>query len=331
MGRIPAAIVRTCSVVYLVAWIAQSIGWLAGWLLARGLAPLVLAYVFFTATRGCGYSAKLAVFTNKLALALLVAAAIRVREGWMGGLNPLPGSGAPALESLWIGGSRLAVSVAPLLLLAARMVRPEGTPAEIRKIGLLGVLLPLGGGLFMTGALSAATLASGYYQPSLNPNIAMALWGKAAASALPPRFMIAAITTFGALRFGVGALAEFSAETFKSRWAVLGVFGLTVCVYLASFKDRLSDAAVMTGTVLGVAASVLAAEAACGGLRAAKPPRVFERAGGAAFTAGLTAALAAYALFRSAGWETWYEPWFLPGCATAFVAHLGFRQMLRAA
>jgi len=330
MGRIPAVIVRTCSVVYLVAWIAQFISVAAGWLHARGLAPLLLVYIFFTATRGPACSAKLAYFTNKLALAVLVAAVIRVREGWIGGVDPLPGSGRPALESLWTGGSQLAAYAAPLLFLAARMARPDYTPGEILKIAVMGVLVPLGGGLLVVGALCAATLSSGYYQPSLNPDIAMALWGRAARSAVSPRLMLMAITTFGALRFGASTLVELGAEKFKGRLAAMGIFGLTVCLYLASIEDRLSDAVALTGTVLGIAASVLAAEAAFGGLRPTKTTRVSEHVGVVAFAAGLTAALAAYVVFHSAGWETWYGPWFLPGCATAFVTHLSLRRKLRA-
>lgn len=62
-----------------------------------------------------------------------------------------------------------------------------------------GVTLPLFGALCVSGMVGVATLKSGLYRPSLNPTVAMALWSDVRESAILPRMLNAAITTFGAL------------------------------------------------------------------------------------------------------------------------------------
>jgi hypothetical protein len=80
----------------------------------------------------------------------------------------------------------------------------------------MGVALPLFVTLLLVGAIGAATHASPFYQPSLEPTVAMALWSRAAGSALPGRRMIAAITVFGVARFGLKALAEAAGIPYAS-------------------------------------------------------------------------------------------------------------------
>jgi hypothetical protein len=75
----------------------------------------------------------------------------------------------------------------------------------------IGIALPLWGVLFLTGVIDDATHASAYYQPSLEPTVLMALFGRAAASALRPRIWLVGITIFGTIRFCARALVQFSA------------------------------------------------------------------------------------------------------------------------
>jgi len=72
----------------------------------------------------------------------------------------------------------------------------------------MGFAVPLFAVLMMIGVTNVATVKSSFYQPSLNPNVVMALWGHAARSSLPGRMLIVAVTMFGALRFGLRSLAE---------------------------------------------------------------------------------------------------------------------------
>jgi hypothetical protein len=91
--------------------------------------------------------------------------------------------------------------------------------------GLMGAALPLFGVLLLVGTVGVATGASSFYRPSLNPNVAMALWSHAANSAIPPRLMIAGITLFGALRVGARALVNTVAGRIPGtlrEWILLG-------------------------------------------------------------------------------------------------------------
>ena len=67
--------------------------------------------------------------------------------------------------------------------------------------------------LLLVGVIGRATYASRFYQPSLEPTVAMALWSKVAGRALPGLMMIAAITMFGAVRFGVSGINDFRLDT----------------------------------------------------------------------------------------------------------------------
>src|ERR1700689_1304928 len=77
--------------------------------------------------------------------------------------------------------------------------------------GLMGIALPL--------------FASPFYQTDLQPSGAMALWSHAARRALPGGMIVAAITIFGAMRFGGRALTEAAAIRTPGTprgWALLG-------------------------------------------------------------------------------------------------------------
>jgi hypothetical protein len=171
-----------------------------------------LWHFFVTGLQGFRTTAKPALFTNKLGLAILVEALTRVHEGLPSALKGFPASDGDSVASIGVHGlSLLAFYAGPLIFLAADFgYRVQGRQQVVMIAGI-GVVLPLCGTLLLVGVIGLATLASPYYQPSLEPNVAMALWSKAAGSALPARMMIASITTFGAARFGARALANWVA------------------------------------------------------------------------------------------------------------------------
>ncbi len=94
VGTIPALILRACSVIFLVIWMAEMTAvpllWWIGSILRREAAwtesvlaaAAILAFVFITASQSATTNAKLALFTTKLGAAVLLAALIRVHEGW---------------------------------------------------------------------------------------------------------------------------------------------------------------------------------------------------------------------------------------------------------
>ena len=145
-GSFPTLVLRLCVVVFLAVWIAKLLAVPTLWALARIpgrepsstetslIASVLLAFLFFTGFQSTRTSASLALFTNKLGLAILIAAFIRVHDGWAAVPAGFPTAGQPrVIEQFWYGLSRLAFYVAPLALLAAdfcfRSRRRRDTPS----------------------------------------------------------------------------------------------------------------------------------------------------------------------------------------------------------
>jgi hypothetical protein len=98
LGSLPALAFRLCCVMFLATWITQFVGLIvfavSEWPFFRRasspvepalLSAAFLAFLFATGLQKMRTTAKLALFTDKLAVAILIAALIRVR----GGLPPL--------------------------------------------------------------------------------------------------------------------------------------------------------------------------------------------------------------------------------------------------
>ncbi|HUE00087.1 MAG TPA: hypothetical protein VMR62_10990 [Bryobacteraceae bacterium] len=84
------------------------------------MAAGIVLFLFLTGLQSVRTSARLALFTNKLSIAILIAAFIRVHDGWAAVLAGFPTQGQPpAVQQICHGLSQLAFYVAPLLLLAA--------------------------------------------------------------------------------------------------------------------------------------------------------------------------------------------------------------------
>ena len=208
LGSIPAYGLRFCCVVFLTLWIAKSVSGLGFGLLPaimrRDVALMesgaisvgILVFVVITSLHSLRTSAKLALFTNKLGLAILVAASIRVRQGLPAALRGYPNASVHSeLMDFWHGLSLLAFYVAPLAFLAANFGHRSHRRKSVAMIALVGIAAPLAGTLLSVGVINVALIAAGFYQPSLQPSVTMALWGHVARSALPGRTLVAAITT----------------------------------------------------------------------------------------------------------------------------------------
>ena len=134
-------------VVYLTGWMAELIwipvGWQALSIMRRpvsawesfGIAILLLVFVFLSGLESLRTTARLASFSNKLGLAVLVAALIRVRDGFPAVLSELVT--LPAGPDLFRGLLDLSLLLAPLLVIAA----PYARRAPVR-IAILGILVP---------------------------------------------------------------------------------------------------------------------------------------------------------------------------------------------
>jgi len=144
-----------------------------------------------------------------------------VRDGWAsvpGGFG-IAGSYPHALP-FTSGLSNIASYAAPFGLFAAEYASRIPSRKQVSLTILSGVTVPMFLALFLSSIVGMATAVSHLYQPSLNATVAMALWAHTAGSASPSRVMVAGITTFGALRFGIRARAEYgpAISNGTSRW-----------------------------------------------------------------------------------------------------------------
>lgn len=305
-GSGPALVLRACAIVFSALWIADLLAVPTLWAMARVpgrerspfeiilMAIGTLLFLFSTGLTNIRTSARLALFTDKLCIAILIAAFIRTQDGWASIPAGFPTAGQPPmLEHLFYGLSHLALLVAPLALLAADFGSRIAKRREVTLTGLTGLALPLFGAMILSVAIGVATGASRLYQPSLAPTVGMALFSGVAFSATASRMLIAAITTFGAVRFGVRTLVDNASvrPSGRLRWFVLGgliagIAWLSMYPYSESLR-KLSDIA---ATCLVIACGVLTADFVSGRRRVNTLRRV-DWLGVAALLAGLSAPL----------------------------------------
>jgi hypothetical protein len=340
LGSIPAFGVRFCCVSFLVLWMATLIG-LPMILLSNDLerqvssvglgiaAAAVLMFLFFTGQQSFQTRARLAAFTNKLGLAVLLAAFLRVHEGWPALLGPFSADEDRGwLWYTWSEFSMLALYVAPLALLAADLARRSHDRRQVAIFGLMGLALPIFVALFLVGVIGTATHASPYYQPSLQPTVAMALWSKAARSALPGRVLVAAVTVFGAVRFGGNSLVEATPirpSGNARRWLLLACFsGAIAWCSLHLFAPAFFSILDWSARCLAVTGAVITIDFLTGKRRAEQARRV-DWVSLIAVVCGLATPLyvshGPVALTRFPGWY----PWVLPSYVVAFLMYLGGR------
>lgn len=276
-------------------------------------AAAILAFVFATGLQSIDTEAKLAVFTNKLALAVLIAALIRVHDGW----RAVPLGFHPAGKQLPISDAgdaiaALSLYVAPLALLAADFGLRCRSRQHVAMAGLMGAAVPLFGVLLLVGAVGVATGASSFYRPSLTPNVAMTLWSHTAPSAMPGRFMIAGITSFGVLRFGARALVNATAMPApgtRRGWTLLGFFIVAAgLLSLVPFDPIFGRTSLFSARCLVVTSAVLTGDYLTKS-RHPKPTKRIDAAGAFAFLAGMATPL--YALLLPAEptpdlWDLWF-------------------------
>jgi len=328
-GSWPALALRVCCLAFLVIWTGNLLALPGFWWLRQHLssidaelsAGVILLFLFLTGLQSPRTSASLAVFTNKLGIAILFAALLRVHQGWPMAWNGRPtlGQGLSTLDLLH-GLSLLTYDVAPLSLLAASLCCRISERKRVITTALAGIVLPLFVTLLLVGLIDVATISSRYYQPSLNPNVGMALWSRAASSAIPGRIMVAAITTFGAARFGARSLAEAVAfRRFERRilWAALACLGaLMVWCSQRVYDSTLSATFESAALVLTVAGAVLTADLVTGRTKMAQAQKI-DWIGVSAVLAGVLTP--AYGPFLVVIANPYWHPWLLPSFGIGFL------------
>jgi hypothetical protein len=345
LGLIPASGLRLCCVSFLVLWVGNLIAvpelWWLSYMLRRDVSSTesgmivtgILVFLFITGLQSLRTSAKLALFTIKLGIAILVAALLRVHVGWPAALNGFPASGERSAATVWHGLSLLGFYVAPLALLAANLCHRSDGRKQVVMTGLMGIALPLFGTLLVVGVLNVATLASPFYQPSLNPSVAMALWGHAARSSVPGRMMVTAITMFGAVRFGARALAE--SMSIRARPGRLGLVPLACLIGAIAWSSlhqdvlSLSRGLELSARYLVVAGAVLTADVVTAARRV-EQTRKIDWIGAGALMAGLATPLYLPNWVVGTEADSWWHPWVLPSYGVGFLVCLFARAMQNA-
>jgi hypothetical protein len=286
--------------VFLLAWTAKLIAWAELWPLhimrPQGWSPIesgaigigVMGLLAFTSLQSVQTTAKLALFMNKLGAAILIAALIRVHHGWPAVLTASPVSTArfEGLE-LWPGLSEVAFYVAPLVFFAANFGYRSAGRKTVGMTGLMGIAVPLARTLLLVGMIGIATIKSGLYLPSMDPNVAMALWSHAASGALLGRMMLAAISSFGAIRFGIRALVDSaSIRPLGSRWTLV-LFGFLAGAIVLVSADPYAPTFGLLTNLLAVVPAVLTADFVTRSWRVDRARRL-DWIGTTALLAGLT-------------------------------------------
>ena len=210
----------------------------------------------------------------------------------------------------------------PLILLAAVFGHRLKTRSEATLTAAMGVAFPLFGTLLLTCIIGLATNATRYHVPSLTPSVAMALWSKAAGSAAAPRMMLAAITIFGAVRFGARVLAE----AVRSR-VLLAVFGAIVVRCSLSPLYPAPAMFEVSAKCLVVIAAVMTADFVSGA-RGDRARRV-DWVGSGALAVGLVVGFGWRSPIDDSLTNDWWHPWLLPSYAAAFLTCLASRLYLR--
>ncbi|MBN9660524.1 MAG: hypothetical protein J0H49_20210 [Acidobacteria bacterium] len=335
VGSIPAEGVRACCVGVLVLWIADLLGrslyavinatslrgpdWVVGC-----LAVAVLGFLFVTAFQSPLVSGKMAFLSTKLGLAILMAALFRVGDGWPAIQHGFANQGEFAgPRVVWRGFALLVATLAPLALIAAGWGSRIQGRKPIAYAASFGWAMPLFVAMLLVGVVKVSVGSSEFYQPSLQPSVTMALWAKSARSGVPPRVLIASLTVFGALRFGVRGFADLAAiasrglrgKCLSIAAAILLMAGL--CLF--PWNEHLSKLRTATSYVLAVTAMVLTADLL---VRRGKnrSERRFDWGGCVAMLAGLASPWYLPLWFVGPVDDSWWHRSILPACGVAFVA-----------
>ncbi len=266
-------------------------------------------------------SAKLAIFTNKLSIAILIAALIRVHVGWPSAWKALShSSGFMQQVTDWRRVPFLFFYFAPLALLASDFGQRSRTRKEAALIGVVGLALSFAVSLFVAGFIAQATYGL-HLNRGNGSTIGAALFHDISTRYLPPRMMVTGITLFGSARFGIRALAN--SVPFDGRTVRRGVFALLACcivILAVATPESTHSALEMVTRCLVAATAVFTADFIAGTWRVERQKKV-AWIGIIALAAGLATPL----LEMPSLTEPWWYPWLLPSYSLSFITCLLLR------
>jgi hypothetical protein len=314
---------------YITGLLSPIVGWCLGWnhpfLRSVTLALAVLLFLVSTATQTLRIRAKLAFFTIKFGMAILIAAMFRVR------MDLVPALRAFAHSTIAIAPWRVLSFVffwaAPLAFLASNLGWKSNTRKNAALVGLFGIALPLAGVIFVVGWIAQSAAGGG------GIGIDKALFSGDAYRYIRPKLMIFAITMFGAIRFGITTLMDAVAISAKHRIAQRATAGGALCV-IAALSAKPPDLSAWFDVSTGFLVSAAAVVTASFVLRKwrTRGIRRVDWVGVAALLAGWAIPLLVQPLPSSlylltghvfepwGGDAQWWHPWLFPCYAVSFCA-----------
>jgi hypothetical protein len=353
LGSIGALGLRVGSAIFLVLWLGEQINVMARWLVplwtrpvaseaAEGVDAVILVLlVFWTGVQNLRIAARLAFFTNKLAIALLIAALIRVRAGWPAALHSFDQQTYLAqAPDLWAELAKLSFWAAPLLFLASNFGRGCQSRKQITLIGLFGIAGPVAVVLCVLGFTERAAHSAGVTTQGI-ANIGSALFGGNSMRYFPEFTALLAIAMLGTARYGIGALVECLTVLRGHRfvyWSILGLAAFIITVLAATTFLDVSVAVNPLVKFLVAAAAVLSADFLTSRWRVPSSRKI-DWVGATALLAGwgLPYSYVVRAFFPYKG-SAWWDPWLLRTYTVSFLICLlcrvlpqGFRHAFRPA
>jgi len=329
LGSIGSFGLRACCTAFLTVWLGEQLDVIARLLLPlwsyrpesatfERIAICVLGLLLcWTGLQNLRTTARLAFFTNKLGVALLVVALVRVREGWPVAWHALAKrSWLVDTPDLWRGLAQLSFWAAPLVFLASDFGRRCPDRRQVNFIGLFGIALPAAGTLLILGFIEQAAHGAGASTQGI-ANIGSALFHGDSGRYFEKFMAILAISMFGATRYGVSALAGCQA-IFSHRFVCWTLLCLAVCttgVIAPMISLGLSSVLNPLARCLVAAAAVLSADFLTGRSRAASSSRI-NWVGAAALLIGWGLPYLP-GLFLDTGYM-WWNPWLLRTYIVAF-------------
>jgi hypothetical protein len=335
IGTFPAEAVRGCGAVLLICYLAEFLG-LLRWLLSQawrlesfhwtfeGLIAGIVGFVGVTGLLGEKAAVKMAWFSTRLGMAILLAALIRVHDGWVAIPGGFPNySEASGGMVLWRSLSEIALYVAPLAFFAASWGCRSAGRKHLLATALMGLALPLFTALLLVGVSNVAVQSSPYYRHGGNPSIALALWGGAAQRAAAGRMLIAGLTFLGVARCCIRALAGTVSLYSRTRLAKWLMTATTIAMLTGlsrhMFDQRLIHTRVAATYALVAASAILTSD----WILKRPPPGSRHRmdwVGCAALVAGVTASWYLRSLMPGTGEDAWGSRSLLPSYAVALLA-----------
>ncbi len=326
LGSIGALGLRVASTVFLVLWLGEQVNVMVRWSIlfwngsrasatTEGVAAVVLVLlIFWTALQNITIAAKLAFFTNKLAVALLFVALIRVKAGWPAAFHAFDKQTILVeAPDLWIGLAKLSFWAAPLLFLASNFARGCQSRKQIKLISLFGIVLPVAAVLLVLAFIDRAAHSAGATAHGI-ANIGSALFTGDSTRYFQDFMAVLVVTMLGTARYGVRALAECVAILRSRRfvyWSILGVAAFIITILAATtFVDASVVVRPLARCLVAVAA-ILSADFLTGRWRVPSVRKI-DWVGVAALLTGwgLPYSYPVRALFLDSD-AAWWDPWLL--------------------